>query len=159
MQTVALHHILLKSPLLAQDLEKELMLGADFEELAKQYSACPSGQYGGFAGYHTQDHLPDSIITALANHESERAFTAPVKSQYGYHLLKPVGVKPDTVLSDDNVTETPDFNVFVEEEVAETAADSEAVESIDESNLTATTDQTNELGLEPISAIPSKDNI
>ncbi|MFT4531203.1 MAG: peptidyl-prolyl cis-trans isomerase C, partial [Thalassolituus oleivorans] len=41
MTTVALHHILLKSPLLAQDIINELAIGASFEDLASNHSACP----------------------------------------------------------------------------------------------------------------------
>ena len=103
MQTIALHHILLKSPLLAQDLVKELELGADFAELAREYSACPSGQNGGFAGYHHQDTLPDDIIRALATSQEQQSFIGPVESQYGHHLLKPVGEKPTGILDDPKI--------------------------------------------------------
>lgn len=103
MHTIALHHILLKSPLLARDLAKELELGADFEELAREYSACPSGKNGGFAGYHHQDNLPDTLIDALAD-SGDDSFTGPVETGYGHHLLKPVGEKPSRVLRD----QTPD---------------------------------------------------
>lgn len=103
MQTIALHHILIKSPLLAQDLAKELELGADFTEIAREYSACPSAREGGFAGYHHQDELPIEIITALALFDEEKTFTGPVQSSYGYHLLKPVGEKPKLAISDENM--------------------------------------------------------
>lgn len=103
MHTIALNHILLKSPLLAQDLVKELELGADFEELAREYSACPSAKNGGFAGYHQQDKLPLVLIEALARHDGNKSFSGPVETQYGYHLLKPVGDKPKLALHDDNV--------------------------------------------------------
>ena len=45
MTTLALHHILLKSPLLAADVLQELHIGADFSELAEEYSACPSAHH------------------------------------------------------------------------------------------------------------------
>ena len=64
--TVALHHILLKSPLLAGDIIKELELGADFADLAREYSACPSANNEGFAGYNNLDTLPTGIVTALS---------------------------------------------------------------------------------------------
>ena len=105
MQTIALHHILLKSPLLAQDIAQELELGADFTELAREYSACPSSHQGGFAGYHLQDDLPLVIITALATHNDEKAFLGPIESPLGFHLLKPVGVKPKLALSDQNLND------------------------------------------------------
>ena len=103
MHTIALHHILLKSPLLADDLAKELDLGADFAELAREYSACPSAQQGGFAGYHPQDELPISIIQALALAGDQQTYTGPVTSSYGYHLLKPVGEKPKLAISDETI--------------------------------------------------------
>jgi peptidyl-prolyl cis-trans isomerase C len=103
MHTIALHHILLKSPLLADDLAKELDLGADFAELAREYSACPSAHQGGFAGYHQQDELPLSIVEALALSEDKQSYIGPVPSHLGYHLLKPVGDKPKLAISDENV--------------------------------------------------------
>lgn len=103
MHTIALHHILLKSPLLADDLAKELDLGADFAELAKEYSACPSANQGGFVGYHEQDALPLSVIEALARAEDQQHYIGPVPSHYGYHLIKPVGNKPKLALSEENI--------------------------------------------------------
>lgn len=103
MQTLALHHILIKSPLLAQDLVKELELGADFAELAREYSACPSAKEGGFAGYHHQDELPIEIVKALALSDDKKSFTGPVQSSYGYHLLKPIGEKPKLAISDEDM--------------------------------------------------------
>lgn len=103
MHTIALHHILLKSPLLANDLAKELDLGADFAELAREYSACPSARQGGFAGYHQQDELPLSIIETLAAADSQKNYAGPVSTELGYHLLKPVGDKPKLALSDEYI--------------------------------------------------------
>lgn len=100
MQTIALHHILLKSPLLAQDVTKELELGADFSELAREYSACPSSSEGGFAGYHQQDDLPQEIVTALASYDDQNGFTGPIQTSLGFHLLKPVGDKPKLAIDD-----------------------------------------------------------
>jgi peptidyl-prolyl cis-trans isomerase C len=105
MQTIALHHILLKSSLLAQDIAQELELGANFTELAREYSACPSSHQGGFAGYHSQDDLPIEIITALATHDDKKKFIGPVETTLGFHLLKPVGDKPKLALSDQNVND------------------------------------------------------
>jgi peptidyl-prolyl cis-trans isomerase C len=100
MQTIALHHILLKSSLLAQDIAQELELGADFAELARDHSACPSSHQGGFAGYHQQDDLPPAVITALATHDDQKSFAGPIETPLGFHLLKPVGEKPKLALSD-----------------------------------------------------------
>lgn len=105
MQTIALHHILLKSSLLAQDIAQELELGADFAELARDHSACPSSHQGGFAGYHLQDDLPIEVITALANHNNDKGYAGPIKTTLGFHLLKPVGEKPKIAISDSNIND------------------------------------------------------
>jgi peptidyl-prolyl cis-trans isomerase C len=116
MHTIALHHILLKSSLLAQDIAQELELGADFTELAREYSACPSSNQGGFAGYHPQDDRPLAIITALATHNDEKSFIGPIETPLGFHLLKPVGEKPTLALSDQNVNDQDIGNTEVSEE-------------------------------------------
>jgi peptidyl-prolyl cis-trans isomerase C len=53
--SIALHHILLKSPLLAKDILNELTLGARFEDLAAEHSACPSARKHGDCGHHNAD--------------------------------------------------------------------------------------------------------
>jgi len=120
MQTIALHHILLKSSLLAQDIAKELELGADFAELAHDHSACPSSHQGGFAGYHQQDDLPIAVITALATHDDKKSFAGPVESALGFHLLKPVGEKPKLAISEQNLHDQ-EFDIIheVDESIAE----------------------------------------
>lgn len=122
MQTIALHHILLKSSLLAQDIAQELELGADFTELAREYSACPSSHQGGFAGYHPQDDLPIELITALATHNDEKKFIGPIETMLGFHLLKPVGEKPKLALSDQNVN---DQDIDTIDALGESAEDAE----------------------------------
>lgn len=121
MQTIALHHILLKSSLLAQDIAQELELGADFSELARDHSACPSSHQGGFAGYHQQDDLPIAVITALATHNDQKSFAGPVESPLGFHLLKPVGEKPKLAISDLNLNDQEINNEVETDELIETA--------------------------------------
>lgn len=94
MSTIALHHILLKSPLLADDVMKELQLGAEFGELAGEYSACPSARQQGFAGYHSTDQLPAELLRALYEHDSDSPYIGPVKTSFGYHILK-AGSRPE----------------------------------------------------------------
>ena len=90
MTTIAIHHILLKSPLLADDVLKELTLGADFGELACEYSACPSGRQQGFAGFHHVDALPAAVVKALFENEQDSPYTGPVRSAFGYHIFKAI---------------------------------------------------------------------
>lgn len=101
MSTIALHHILLKSPLLADDVMHELTLGADFAELAAEYSACPSASNQGFAGYHHTDALPTAVVKALFEYEGESPYVGPVQSPFGYHIFKSIERPQRTMLVDE----------------------------------------------------------
>lgn len=91
MTTIPLHHILLMSPLLAEDILKELNLGARFEDLAAEHSACPSGANKGFAGHHDIDELPEAMIQAMQTYDGSSAWIGPVQTPYGYHIIRPAG--------------------------------------------------------------------
>jgi len=101
MATIELHHILVKSPLLAQDILNELELGREFSDLAREFSCCPSKNNGGNTGHHDQSLLPENIIQALVEVPDEAQYTQPVQSHFGFHVLKPVGQKPDAIFSDE----------------------------------------------------------
>ena len=100
MTTIALHHILLKSPLLADDVLNELSLGARFEDMAAEHSACPSGKHEGNAGEHHLDDLPEPLIEAMAKYDGNSPWIGPVKTDYGYHILRPAGQVGETLRAD-----------------------------------------------------------
>ena len=102
MSTVALHHILVKSEWLAADLMRELALGADFADLAAEYSSCPSGQRQGYAGQHDTDLLPSALVQALFNSENTGPYLGPVKTKFGFHILKAVEKSQRSVLLDNH---------------------------------------------------------
>lgn len=102
MSTIALHHILVKSPLLAQDIMRELQLGADFGDMAAEYSACPSAGQRGFAGYHDTDRLPVALVQALfSSGENVQAFQGPVRTPFGYHIVRCTDKPTRPLLSDE----------------------------------------------------------
>jgi len=88
---IPLNHILLKSPLLADDILKELTLGARFEDLAAEHSACPSGSNKGFAGDHDVDDLPEEMIQAMQGYDGSSPWIGPVETRYGFHIIRPAG--------------------------------------------------------------------
>lgn len=101
MKTIALHHILLKSSLLAEDLLKELQLGADFADLAREYSSCPSKENDGFAGFHHIDQLPAALVQALFTpEETASLYIGPVATELGFHILKPLEGSQRSLLLD-----------------------------------------------------------
>ncbi len=100
MATVALHHILVKSPVLAKELLQELQLGADFGQLAREYSCCPSANNEGFAGFHLLADLDEELVRAMYDTQEEYS-PAPIKTQFGYHLVKPVRERRNSLLIDE----------------------------------------------------------
>lgn len=85
----ALNHILVRNKELASDLYNELISGASFATLAREYSICPSGSEGGFAGYHEMSQLPQTLRAALKSSAME-PYSPPVQTHLGYHLIQRV---------------------------------------------------------------------
>jgi peptidyl-prolyl cis-trans isomerase C len=80
-------HILVKDQQACEDLKKKIEGGADFAEMAKQHSDCPSGKQGGDLG----EFSPGQMVREF----DEVVFSAdlgqvhgPVKTQFGYHLIE-----------------------------------------------------------------------
>lgn len=111
MTTIALHHILLKSPLLAKDVLNELTLGARFEDLATEHSACPSARKNGDCGHHKADDLPPDLYQALLDYDGSSPWIGPIKTKYGFHVIRPAGqigehrARQDEVLSEEPIQE------------------------------------------------------
>lgn len=76
----------------AQEIYNKLEEGASFEELAQEYSDDPNNKdHGGRMGrapiaYIKQFFAPEFVETAL--NLEVGAYSAPVRTQYGYHLIK-----------------------------------------------------------------------
>lgn len=101
MNTLALHHILLKSRWLAEDVLQELLLGAEFEDLASEYSSCPSANNQGFAGFHSVDNLPTPMVQALFNPENTGIYLGPIATEYGFHIIKRTEISQRSMLLDE----------------------------------------------------------
>ena len=87
MATATARHILVDSEEQCQALKEEITGGADFADLAKEHSSCPSGSSGGDLG----EFGPGMMVKEF----DEVVFSAdvntiqgPVKTQFGYHLLE-----------------------------------------------------------------------
>lgn len=86
---MALHarHILLKTPLLVQQVLQALQDGADFAGIAREYSACPSADRGGDMGFMEEKDLPANLVQAMAL-ALPGEIIGPVQSHHGIHLLQ-----------------------------------------------------------------------
>lgn len=70
-----------------QDVKAKLKKGKKFEELAKQYSDCPSGQNGGDLGYFSKGQMVKSFEEAAFKLRIGEVSDI-VQTEFGYHLIK-----------------------------------------------------------------------
>lgn len=80
-------HILVDSEELCEELKTVIEAGADFAEVAKEHSTCPSGASGGDLGsFGPGAMVPefDQVVFSAPLNEVQ----GPVKTQFGYHLLE-----------------------------------------------------------------------
>lgn len=82
-------HILVEDEAQAKDLIKQIQGGADFAELAKQHSKDPgSGANGGDLSWATPDSYVPEFSQAMVKLAKGEVTAAPVKSQFGWHIIK-----------------------------------------------------------------------
>ncbi|MDR5658736.1 peptidylprolyl isomerase [Serpentinicella sp. ANB-PHB4] len=80
-------HILVEDESTAKDIIKEINEGLAFDEAAKKYSKCPSKAQGGSLGYFTQGKMVPEF-EAVAFNMKQNEISEPVKTQFGYHIIK-----------------------------------------------------------------------
>ncbi|MGX1098318.1 peptidylprolyl isomerase [Amorphus sp. MBR-141] len=81
-------HILVETEEEANKLIAELDGGADFAELAKENSTGPSGPNGGELGFFSKGQMVPEFEAAAFALEPGTYTEAPVKTQFGYHIIK-----------------------------------------------------------------------
>lgn len=80
-------HILVDNEEEAQKALNEINDGMSFEEAAKKHSTCPSKEKGGDLGYFTRGRMVPEFEEAAFNMEVGQT-SEPVKTQFGYHIIK-----------------------------------------------------------------------
>ncbi|MGN6285052.1 MAG: peptidylprolyl isomerase [Afipia sp.] len=86
-EEVHARHILVPTEEEAKKIEEQLKKGADFAELAKKESKDPGASDGGDLGFFTKDQMvPEFSAAAFALEPGK--ISAPVKSQFGWHIIK-----------------------------------------------------------------------
>ena len=88
-ETVNADHILVDTEEKALEILAKIESGEmTFGDAAREYSSCPSGQRGGNLGdFGRGQMVPEFETAAFALGEGE-VTKAPVKTQFGYHLIK-----------------------------------------------------------------------
>jgi parvulin-like peptidyl-prolyl isomerase len=161
---VRARHILVETEEEAENIKKELNKGKTFESLAKEYSICPSAERGGELGFFSEGQMvPEFEEAAFALDVNE--ISDIVETQFGFHIIQRM---PDKIYFDDakdlieeqlisekqkqavqaymeNLKETSDIQIMLEEEPAEeipaiempeTEEEPEAAEIIEEEQET-----------------------
>ncbi|MBT1443165.1 peptidylprolyl isomerase [Shewanella sp. JM162201] len=80
-------HLLVSSREHCESLKSQIESGADFADIARQHSSCPSGSQGGELGAFGPGMMvrefDEVVFSAPLN-----VVQGPVKTQFGYHLLE-----------------------------------------------------------------------
>ncbi len=80
-------HLLVSSEEQCQALKQQILDGADFAQIARAHSSCPSGAQGGELGSFGPGMMvrefDEVVFSAPLN-----VVQGPVKTQFGYHLLE-----------------------------------------------------------------------
>ena len=88
LEEVRARHILVDSEEKAKEIYEKIAHGADFTEMAKQYSKDPgSKDDGGDLGYFTRGRMVPQFEEAAFKLEKGEV-SLPVQSQFGWHLIK-----------------------------------------------------------------------
>lgn len=80
-------HILVSSEDKAKDLLQRLAKGENFADLAKRFSSCPSGKNGGDLSWFGKGMMVKEFEEAAFGGQ-KGAVVGPIKTQFGYHLIK-----------------------------------------------------------------------
>ncbi|OXR49934.1 MULTISPECIES: peptidylprolyl isomerase [unclassified Pusillimonas] len=87
MQTASARHILVQSEDTANQLKTAIENGADFAQVAKENSLCPSSAQGGELGSFGRGAMVPEF-DAVVFSAPVGVVQGPVKTQFGYHLLE-----------------------------------------------------------------------
>jgi peptidyl-prolyl cis-trans isomerase C len=87
MARASARHILVKTEEACLDLKKQIDEGANFADMAKKHSECPSGNEGGNLGEFSPGQMVPEFDTVVFNDDVGKVH-GPVKTQFGYHLIE-----------------------------------------------------------------------
>jgi peptidyl-prolyl cis-trans isomerase C len=80
-------HILVETQEQCEKLKAQIEAGADFANMAKKHSKCPSGREGGDLGAFSPGQMVEEFDTVVFNAEVGKVH-GPVQTQFGYHLIE-----------------------------------------------------------------------
>jgi len=81
-------HILVEKHNQALTLISRIREGEDFAKIARDYSTCPSKKKGGDLGFFGKGQMVPEFERAAFNLSVGAMTTDPVKTKFGYHIIK-----------------------------------------------------------------------
>ena len=87
MPTATARHILVPTADEDEKIKQQIAEGADFAEMARQHSKCPSGARGGDLGEFRPGQMVKEFNDVCFNDEVG-VVHGPVQTQFGYHLIE-----------------------------------------------------------------------
>jgi len=86
-----------------EEIRRQLKSGADFAELAKAHSECPSAPKGGVLGVFTREEIQDIPLRTAAFALKTGEISDVLKTRDGYLILKALNATPATRDGDDKI--------------------------------------------------------
>jgi peptidyl-prolyl cis-trans isomerase C len=87
MATASARHILVDTEKACLELKKSIEAGADFADVAKKHSTCPSGSSGGALGSFRPGMMVKEFDAVVFSGPVGEVL-GPVKTQFGFHLIE-----------------------------------------------------------------------
>ena len=111
-ESVEASHILVDDESKAKDIMAKIESGdVSFEDAARDNSSCPSGQKGGALGEFTRGQMVPEFDEACFTMEVGET-RGPVKTQFGYHLIKLNSKKESSTIDFENIKEQLKANLL-----------------------------------------------
>lgn len=110
-ESVSAKHILVESEEKAKEIKEKIENGLSFEEAAGEFSTCPSSAQGGDLGAFTRGRMVPEFEDAAFDLEVGMV-SEPVKTQFGYHLIKVEEKVPAEVKSFEEVKNSLQVNLL-----------------------------------------------
>ncbi len=102
-ESVQASHILVDTEEKANELLEKITKGeVSFEDAARDNSSCPSSQNGGSLGEFTKGQMVPEFDEAVFSMEVGEV-KGPVKTQFGFHIIKLTGKTPESLMDFDEV--------------------------------------------------------
>ena len=88
---VRTRHILVEKHSKALEIISKIQEGADFKEMARNFSTCSSKKKGGDLGFNAKGKMVPEFEKAAFSLNVGQMTHDPVKTRFGYHIIKRTG--------------------------------------------------------------------